>query len=281
MIVLLYKLTDIRFFDSLNLAFTTVSTGGFLSRNSLNSIILNDLQELILSATLIIPLLNFYLFYKLFFKEFKFREHYEDFHLLFLVLFFTVFFYFFLLNNEGIIKVFLMVMSSISTSGISIYSSNVDISLLFLLLTIIGGSVLSTSSGLKYIRLYILFKISYKEIYKLVKPNNIFNTNLFKSETIIDNEDINISFFVFISFLISLFVLSILLTLDLLTFEDSFKLSILTLTNTVSSSLYGLDKLSFFDLNILSKMSLIVFMIIGKIEIIAILFLTRKYIFKE
>ena len=40
----------------------------------------------------------------------------------------------------------------------------------FILLTIIGGSVISTSSGLKYVRFYILLKVSFNEIYKLVKP---------------------------------------------------------------------------------------------------------------
>tara|TARA_Y100000590_G_scaffold437805_1_gene559868 strand:- start:993 stop:1223 length:231 start_codon:yes stop_codon:yes gene_type:complete len=76
-------------------------------------------------------------------------------------------------------------------------------------------------------------------------------------------------------------VLSSILSLDELSFENAFKLSILTLTNTVTSSLYGLDNLSFFDLNGFTKVSLIIFMILGKIEIIAILFLLRKFIFRE
>ena len=66
-----------------------------------------------------------------------------------------------------------------------------------------------------------------------------------------------------------------------LSFEDSFKLSILTLTNTVSSALYGFNFLSFFDLNNFTKMSLILFMILGKIEIIAVIYLIRKLIFRE
>jgi trk system potassium uptake protein TrkH len=55
----------------------------------------------------------------------------------------------------------------------------------------------------------------------------------------------------------------------------------LTLTNTVSSSLYGMNNLNFFDLNILTKMSLIIFMILGKIEIIAVIYLFKKLIFRE
>ena len=122
--------------------------------------------------------------------------------------------------------------------------------------------------------------MSYQEIYKLVKPINIFNRNLFNSEIKIDDEDSKISFLVFISLISAIFILSGILTLDNLSFEDSFKLSILTLTNTVTSALYGMENLTFIDLNGLTKMSLIIFMILGKIEIIAVFFLIKKFIFK-
>ena len=69
------------------------------------------------------------------------------------------------------------------------------------------------------------------------------------------------------------------LTLENITFENSFKLAILTLTNTTNSALYGLEDLNFFDFNNFTKISLIIFMTLGKIEIIAILFLLRKFIF--
>ena len=192
----------------------------------------------------------------------------------------TLLFYFFIIPNEGIAGVLLAITSSISTSGITTYSSNFDASLFFILLTIIGGSLISTSSGLKYIRLNILLKISYQEIYKLVKPKNIFNRNLFNSESKIDDEDSKICFLVFISFIMGIFILSSILTLDTLNFEDSFKLSILTLTNTVTSSLYGMENLSFFNFNNFTKISLIIFMIFGKIEIITIFYLIKKYMFK-
>ena len=123
--------------------------------------------------------------------------------------------------------------------------------------------------------------MSYQEIYQLVKPINIFNRNLFHSESKINDEDVKISFLVFISFIIAIFVLSGILTLDNLTFESSFKLSILTLTNTTTSILYGLDKLTFFDLSAITKLALIFFMIFAKIEIIAFLYFIKRFMFKE
>ena len=279
-IIFIYSLLKIRLFDSFNLSFTTISSGGFLPTEDLTNITTNDLQILVLSLTLLFPIFNYYLLFKIFTKQFKFRDHQEDLHLGLIILTLTLLFYFFIIPNEGIAAVFLAITSSISTSGISTYSSNFDASMLFILLTIIGGSLISTSSGLKYIRLYILLKISYQEIYKLVKPINIINRNLFHSDSKISDEDLKIAFLVFISFIIAIFLLSSILTLDSPSFENSFKLSILTLTNTVTSALYGIDNLSFFELNNFTKVSLMIFMILGKIEIIAALFVIRKYIFK-
>ena len=280
-IIFLYSLANIRLFDSLNLAFTTISSGGFIPSNNLSNIFNNNLQIFILSITLLFPIFNFYLLFNIFTKKFSFKNHQEDLHLGAIIILLSMLFYFFIIPNEGAASVFLAVTSSISTSGISLYTSNFDISLFFILLTVLGGSLISTSSGFKYIRFYILLKISYQEIYKLVKPINIVNKNLFNTEFKIIDEDSKIAFLIFVSFIISLFLLSSILTLDNLSFENSFKLSILTLTNTVTSSLYGLDNFSFFDLNRLTKISLMIFMVIGKIEIIAILFLIKKFIFKE
>ena len=214
-------------------------------------------------------------------RKFSLKNYQEDLHLGLLVLSFTLFFYFFVIPEEGFSNVFLAITSSMSTSGISIYSSNLDLSLFFILLTIVGGSLISTSSGFKYTRIYILLKISYQEIYRLVKPINVIDKNFFNSETKIEDQDVKIAFLVFISFIISIFVLSSILTFDFLTFENSFKLSILTLTNTTSSALYGLENLHFVDLNGITKISLIVFMILGKIEIIAVIYLIKRFIFRE
>ena len=280
-VIFLYKLTNIRLLDALNLAFTTISSGGFLPTDNLSNIVSTDLQTFTLAITLIFPIFNFYLLFNIFTNQFIYKNHQEDQHLGILIILLTLFFYFVIIPNERIVNVFLAITSSISTSGISVYSSDFDVSLFFILLTIVGGSLISTSSGFKYIRFYILLKTSYQEIYRLVKPINIFNKNLFNSEAKITDEDSKISFLVFISFIATVFLLSSILSFENLSFENSFKLSILTLTNTTISTLYGLDDLYFFDLASFTKIFLIIFMILGKIEIIAIFLLIRKTIFKE
>ena len=278
--IFIYTLCDLRLLDAFNLAFTSVSSGGFIPDTDIKNILNTNLQIFIFSVTLLFPIFNFFLLHDIITNQFSFRKYQEDFHLGILILLLTLLFYFFIIPEKGVINVFFAIVSSLSTSGISTFSSSIDLSLFFILLTVIGGSLISTSSGFKYTRIYILLKTSYQEIYRLVKPINVIDKNLYNSEAKINEEDIKIAFLVFVFFIISIFVLSSVLALDYLSFEDSFKLSILTLTNTVSSSLYGINDLNFFDLNIFTKISLIVFMILGKIEFIVFIYIIKKLIFR-
>ena len=282
-IIFLFKFADLRLLDSLNLALTTVSSGGFIPSNDLSNVIINDFQTFILAVSLLFPIFNFYLFFNILTKQFNLKNHQEDFHLLLFITFIFLLFYFLLIPNQNFSNIFLAISSSLSTSGIFVNISDQfsQTSLFFILITIVGGSLASTSSGFKYVRFYILLKTSHQEIYKLVKPINIFDKNLFNAESKIDGTDLKFAFLVFVSLILSFFILSSILSLDSISFENSFKLAILTLTNTVTSSIYGFDNLFFSNLNVFTKLSLIFFMVLGKIEIIAVLYLIKGFIFKE
>ncbi len=80
---------------------------------------------------------------------------------------------------------------------------------------------------------------------------------------------------------ISLFILSGILIVDNINFEKSFKLSILTITNTTASDMFGMEDIEFANLLTTSKLSLIIFMIIGKIELISIFLIIKKIFFKD
>ena len=82
-------------------------------------------------------------------------------------------------------------------------------------------------------------------------------------------------------FILSLFILTSLLSISGVTFENSFKLSILTLMNTVNSSIYDLADFNFNNLHFFTKYCLILFMIIGRIELLTILLLIKKFLFKN
>ena len=277
-IFLLLNLSDIRMFNSLNLSMSLISAGGFIPTNSLDKIIQSNPQKLVLIFSLLISLLNFFLILNIFEKKIIIRDHKEDLYLLILSLIFILPVY---LNNYSGLNIIISVFSSLSNSGLSLLNSESNLSLYFILITIIGGSLISNTSGIKFTRIYILLKTVYSEIIKLVSPNSVVNKNIFNSDKKITDDVIKISFLIFISFFISLFILSGILLFDSIDFEKSFKLSILTITNTTTSSMYDVGKVNFASLLTSSKLSLIIFMIIGKIELISVFLIIKKIFFKD
>ena len=276
----LFSIADIRLFNSLNLAMTIISAGGFIPTDNLQQIIKTNTQEIFLIISFLITTLNIFFFYNIFTKRNFLKTHYEDLTLLSLIIFLGLSLYF-ILKEFSLLQIFISVLSSLSTSGISVITIDNKYTLFFLFLSIIGGSIVSNTSGIKFIRFFILLKSSLIEIFKLVKPNNIINQNLLLSEHKINIDNIKLSFFIFISFFISVFFLSSLLLLDNINFENSLKIAMLTITNTVSSGLYGIDDFSFVKLLTSSKIFIIIFMIIGKIELISIFLLIKIIFFKN
>jgi trk system potassium uptake protein TrkH len=275
----LFSISGVRFFDSFNLAMTVISSGGFLPTNSLDRIITTNLQSIFLSLSFLVSLLNFYLIYNIFFNRSDLKNHKEDSYLVILIIIFSMVFYF--IHELDLLSVFVNILSSIGTSGISLGEVQGNFALYLLILTLLGGSVLSTTSGIKFIRIYILIKALFAEMYKLVKPNVIISSNIAFSEKKINIENIKMSFLIFILFFLSLFILSSILLVDTLNFENSFKLSILTLTNTAVSNIYGIEQIQFVNLFTFSKISLIIFMVIAKVELLTIFILARKLFFKD
>ena len=274
----LLNTSGVRLFNSLNLSMTLVSGGGFLPSDNLMEIISSNLQKIVLIFSLIIGMLNFYFLFNIFNKKLFAKSHKEDLYLLALSIVFILLIYF---NSFDDLNLIISVLSSLSNSGISIIKTDYNLSLYFLFLTIIGGSFISNTSGIKLGRIYILLKITSSEIIKLISPNSVINKTFFNSENKITDENVKVSFLIFISFFISIFILSSFLVIDDIGFEKSFKLSILTLTNTVNSEMFSLQNLDFSNLLISSKISLIFFMIIGKIELISIFLIFKKILFKD
>ncbi len=278
LILIILSIADVRLFNSLNLSMTIISNGGFLPANTLDQIFLQN-NRYILAIILLIPTINIFFLFNLFSKRKIINDHQEDLFLIVFILILSLIM-FYSLKNTDISEILINIISSISNSGISFTKSS-NGTIIFIFLCAMGGSLISNSSGIKFIRIYILIKTAAAEIIRLVRPNNVFNNTIFYSEKKIDNQTINLSFLIFISFFISIFILSSILVLDNINFESSFKLSILTLTNTTNSSLYGTSDINFANLLNSTKLFLIIFMIIGKIELISILILFKKILFKE
>ena len=277
-ILSLLNVSGVRLFNSLNMSMTLISGGGFLPTDFIGKIISTNLQKIIFIFALIISMLNFYLAINIFNKKILVKDHKEDLYLIILPLILFAFIYF--TNYKGI-DIIISVISSLANSGLTVVQSGNNLSLYFLLITIIGGSLISNTSGIKLTRFYILLKITSLEIIKLISPNSVINKTIFNSDKKISDENIKISFLIFISFFLSLLILSSFLVIDDIGFEKSFKLSILTLTNTVNSEIFNMQNVNFTNLLTSSKISLILFMIIGKIELISVFLIFKKILFKD
>mgnify|MGYP001177279687 CR=1 FL=1 len=280
-IFLILNFFSIRSFNSLNLALTLISSGGFLPVNDLSSIIKENSQIIILSLLMLTSFFSIFFSYNLIFLRKKnVNFFYEDLHLIvYLVVIVGIFFLFFSSKNDFLINL-LSITSSISNIGFALKSDQ-NFTLIFLILVIIGGSFFSTSSGLRFVKIYSLFKYSLNQILSFSKPKNIFMNKLIFTKINFDFNEINKYFLTIVIFILSLFILMALLSLSGISFENSFKLSILTLMNTVNSSIYGLGEFNFNNLHFFSKYTLIFFMIIGRIELLTILLLMKKFLLKN
>ena len=281
-IFIFLKFINLRNFDAFNFSLTIISSGGFLSTNNFNNLFQTDLSKIILSLLMLFSFFSLFFSYNLiFFKKKNFNYLSEDLYLLIYlsIIIFTIFVFF---NNENIfLNILVSISSSVSNIGFSFSNSPKNLSLIFLLLVIIGGSFFSTSSGIRVIKIISLIKYSINNLLSHTKPNQIYlsKVSLINSNT--KTSDTNKYFLTIIVFIISLFSITILLTISNIEFEKSFKLGVLTIMNTVNSEMYGLSEFDFYNLGYLAKFSLILFMVIGRVELLTILILFKKFLFKN
>ena len=203
-------------------------------------------------------------------------NHWKELRIIVLIIFFLFFSF-----NQNFLNYFLSISSSMSNIGFTLDNSNTNLTFIYLILVIIGGSFFSTSSGLRFMKIYSLFKYSVNQILSFSRPKNIYKNKLFFSEVNFDFNEISKYFLSVLIFILSLFILTTLLTISEFSFENSFKLSILTLMNTVNSEIHGLKGFNFQELQYYTKYFLIFFMIIGRVELLTLLIIIKKLFFKN
>ena len=184
LIFIILNLFNVRTFNSLNLAMTIISSGGFLPTNSLSNILLYNGQIIVFALLLLTSFFSIFLSYNLiFFKNRNINFFNEDLHLLFYFMILLLIFFVFLNFDNNFSELFLSLTSSISNMGFSLNNNSVNLSFIFLILTIIGGSFFSTSSGIRFLKIYSLFKYSINEILSYSRPKNVYiNKHLFSKE---------------------------------------------------------------------------------------------------
>ena len=259
-----------------------ISSGGFLPINEIDLLIKSDVKKIIFATVLLVSFFSLYLTYNLIYVKKKSLNFFtEDIYLLIYLLSIVIIFYIFLNFENNFSSTLISITSSISNIGISLKNVPTNLNFLFLLLVIVGGSFFSTSSGLRFLRLYALFKYSVNNLLSHSQPKNVFVHKFYFSEINVDKSDLNKYFLSVIIFIISLFMITFLLSFSEINISNAFKLGILTLMNTVNSSSYQLNDFSFYHLNNYTKSVFMLFMIIGRVELIAILILLKKFLLKD
>ena len=281
-IFLLLKLINLRTFDAYNFSLTIISSGGFLSVNNFDNLFITNTSKIILSITLLFSYFSLFFSYNLiFFKKKNINYLSEDFNLI-IYLIIIISFIFVLFNNDNnFLNILISIISSVSNLGISFSDTPKNLSFIFLILVVIGGSFFSTSSGLRVVKVLSLIRFSLNNLLSHSKPNQIYLNKISLSNSTTNITDINKYFLSIVIFVISLFIVTLLLSLSEINFENAFKIGILTIMNTVNSSMYGVGEFDFFSLGVFAKFTLIVFMIIGRIELLTIFILFKKFLFKN
>ena len=282
LIFILFKIINLRTFDAFNLSLSIISSGGFLPFNRIDNLFDNDLSKIVLSLTMMLSFFSLFLLYNLIlFNKKKLNFLSEDFNLLIYLLIIISFSFVFLNSGNNFPTILVAISSSISNIGISFNDTPSNLIFIFFIMVVIGGSFFSTSSGLRFLKILSLLKFSMNNLLSHTKPNQIYSNKVRLINENTEKSDINKYFFSIIIFIISLSLLTLLLTLSDLQFENSFKLSILTIMNTVNSSMFDLANLEFYNFSFLTKIYLIIFMIIGRVELLTILILFKKFLFKS
>ena len=281
-IFVILNILDFRIFDSFNLSMTLISSGGFLPVNNLSSIINTNGKEIAFALLMLVSFFSIFLSYNLFFVKNRNISFFQEDIYLFIYLITLIFLFFLFFNSEyNFSVIFLSLTSSISNIGISLDHSPPNLSFIFLILVIIGGSFFSTSSGIRFLKIYALFKFAINVLISHVRPKYVFlNKNLFLNANF-QKVEIDKYFLSVITFIISLFLLSSFLTISGISLESSFKLSILTLMNTVNSSMFDLNYFNFQELQFFTKYYLIIFMVIGRVELLTLLIICKKFLFNN
>ena len=198
------KLINLRTFDSFNLSMTIISSGGFLPFNDISSVINSNTKEVVFSILMLFSYFSLFLIFNIIFLKNKTLNFFaEDIYLLLYLVFLIIVFFVFFNFNYDFSKILFSLTSSVSNIGFSLKNSPTNLWFIFLILVVIGGSFFSTSSGLRFLKIFFLFKYSINEILSNSKPNNIFNKKFQLIDSNIEQKDINKYFLSVLIFVIS------------------------------------------------------------------------------
>ncbi len=268
------NLTNLRMLDKFNLSLTIISTGGFQS----SDLILSNFDQIIVSILLIFSSLNIFLILGI--LKINNSYTYEEDKNFLISLFFFIIILFIFSNDLSLSEILVQLSSAISNSGIN-FSNNYNSNITFLLITasFFGGCLISSTAGFKISRILIIFNKIYFELLKLLTPSAVINSTIYKSGEKIEFKDFYSSSLLLLLYVLLFIAFSFVLTLENISFENSFLTSILLTFNTLPSTMYMNEIINFNSFSELSKILTILMLILSKVTPISLLALIKyRYI---
>ncbi len=281
-LICLYFLSGMDFFDSVAHSFTTISTGGFSTHNDSFAYFHNNK---ILITAIIFMIIGSFPFLVLAQTNFKnpfitLKDHQVKIFLL--ILFISILLIYFFANKflvgDAINKFITISFNTISIiSGTGFVSENFEnwgnyASVLFLILMFIGGCAGSTTGGIKVFRFQILFKYLSLNLKKMLQPHAVFKS-YFNDKIIPESTYESVLFFFF------LYIFTFASSALLLSFSGiDFLTCISAAASAISNVGPGLGDIigpdgNYSSLNNFSKIILIGTMFLGRLEMLTIFIL--------
>ena len=210
------KFFGMNWFDAINHAFSTISTGGFSTKNSSLGYFQNDGIIWTTTFFMIIAGINFLAHLKLYYHDFNGYKTSEVKWYLIIVFILSLFLTFVHIDigGDSFYDAFkhscFTIASVITTTGFATIDygswSNLAISIIFIGM-IIGGNAGSTAGGIKVIRHIIVFKTLFSEFKRTLHPNMIIS--VFVDNTRQKGQIISATFGFLILFLITVGIITI------------------------------------------------------------------------
>ncbi len=290
---ILLLLCGLSFIDATCLAFTTISTGGLMCRND-SLVGFSDLVQMITIVFMFLGGVNFYLHYRSFYRRAK-KVYRSNSEFKYLTLWFV-----------GIsVIVFLMILAKVSnlsllepydyfalfkdvlfttvslgtTTGFYVidYCTFPDQCIILLMIVaFIGASSGSTSGGVKFGRLRIIYEFIKNSLAKTLHPNAVTAVKVDGEN--VDDSSVFAALAIFMMYVVTLVVGAVLISMFGIHFVDAFGLSIASVANGgLGFQNYG-PTASFADLMPPIKMIMIALMWVGRLEImIALVYFTPSF----
>ena len=289
-------------FDSLCYAFSTLSTGGFMTSNAAGTAFASRTVEVVLMVFMVVGALNFSLHWSFFngdrqsyFKDPEYR------YILIAIVLGSLFVFILMMTQTDMsiantlrYAVFNTV-SAVTTTGYNLplvsetgqYYWPIGALFLILILITVGGSTGSTAGGIKLMRISILLKVSNAEVNRLSFPSSIFPMTYGGQR--IRREQVSFAWSFFVLYCLALVFVTLILAYNGLDLQSSLSLAVTNLANAGSAAqplitdvAVGEENfVSYGDLPRVSKWVLCITMLVGRLEFFAVLSLLNPALWRR